>query len=536
MAETEQQRVRDAIVEKVLEQARLITGDGRAVSSVAEREYPRGPSTRLAESLPGIFSWLVLTSPVWLTMIDAQLGAYFLTGVTIYFAGRVSYFGLRSLLNRARVLNGSRRDWLADLNRLEGQEWQRYRVTLLIRAFREGNRQMLRETLESIYQSNWPKVNGVLRNVEVVFATERDDDITPPLVDELASEYAGRLAVRQIKHPPTPGHLPGPSSAMHYAGKVLYEEALREGFPPHHQLVADFDCDTLFHPQYLPALVYSYATDECRHRHAYQPVVLFTTAYWQAPLHSRIAALGTSILTLGWNRKPDIAFTGAAASLALLKSVDFWPTNSHSQDSGVELRFRLRHGSDFRVVGLPVPLWVYPVMVVGEQTTLWQRVVAYCRSFRTLFRQSARWREGPLDEFVETIVYRNLGLMLWKLRDGLERDTLTILPAAGPVLSYVILAWQGQAGAAQAAPVTPLLALVLTLVSILGLTAFLFVMGTEGFMRTRVPLWRRVMEITLFWLVFSVYVPIITAGAGLKTSSEYMLGRRPRGHYTPTPK
>jgi len=324
---------------------------------------------------------------------------------------------------------------------------------------------------------------------------------------------------------------------MHYAGKVLYQEALREGFPPHYQLVADFDCDTLFHPQYLPCLVYNYATDERRHRHAYQPVVLFTTSYWQAPLHSRLSALGTSVLTLGWNRKPEIAFTGAAASLALLKSVDFWPTNSHSQDSGVELRFRLRYGWDFRVVGLPVPLWVYPVMVVGEHITLRQRALAYLRSFHTLFRQSARWREGPLDEFVETIVYRNPRLMLRKLRDGLERDTLTLLPGAGPLLCYAIVTWQGQADlASRAVPMTPVLAVVLSLVSVLGLTSFLFVMGTKEFMHVRAPIWRQVAEILLFWLAFSIYVPILTAGAGLKTSSDYMLGRRPRGHYIPTPK
>ncbi len=508
------------------------------VGQLAADEGPvRRDGTRFWETMPGVVSWLVLLAPIWLTLLNPLLGILFVTVATTYFASRLLYFGVYSLFNRRRVLRAGRRDWLADLRGLDSQEWRRYRVTLLIRAFREGNRQMLRETLDSIYASNWPKVDGRLHNVEVVFATEEGDPITPPLVGELADEFAGRLVVRQIRHPEIPGHLPGPSSAMNYAGKVLYLEALREGFPPHYQIVADFDCDTLFHAQYLPCLAYHYATDKMRHRHAYQPVVLFTTSYWHAPLHSRLAALGSSVLTLGWNRKPEIAFTGAAASLALLRSVDFWPTNSHSQDSGVEVRLGMRYGRDFKVVGLPLPLWVYPVMVVGPRRTWRERVAAYLRSYRALFRQSARWREGPLDEVVETALHRKPRLFLRKLKDGVERDTLTVLPGAGPLAATAVLLLQSHGGTGiLAGLVTWVLTIILAVGSLVSLASFLLLWNTEDLMRQRVPFWRQIVELALFWAAFSVYVPIMSSGAGLKTSTAYMFGQRPRGHYDPTPK
>ncbi|MDA8218296.1 MAG: glycosyltransferase family A protein [Dehalococcoidales bacterium] len=523
------------MAQKVVEQ---IQAYGRSIAGPAGSEKVLWrPSSRFVEAIPGILSWVVVLAPIWLTIIDAQAGIMFVMAVTMYFALRVSSFGVRSLFNRGRILGASRRDWLAALEQLETHEWRQYRITLMIRAYREGNVKILRQTLDSIYASNWPREDGLLRNVEVVFATEEDDPITPPLVEQLEHEFAGRLAVRQIPHPNTPRHLPGPSSAMHHAGRVLYEQARAEGFPPHYWLVADFDCDTLFHPQYLPALAYHYATDDRRHRHAYQPVVLFTTDYWKAPLHSRLSAVGTSVLTLGWNRKPEIAFTGAAASLALLRSVNFWPTNSHSQDSGIELRLRLRYGADFRVVGLPVPLSVYPVMITGPQENRAERVRSYLQSFRTLFRQSARWREGPLDEFVESVAHRHGGLTLRKLLNGLERDTLTLLPAVGPVAVQLTILTQGGVGYGYVSLILgSILSAVLTIVSLLGVVAFGQVLVTREFIGAETSPWRKAVELPVFWLVFSIYVPVVTAVAGLKTSSAYVLGRRPRGHYLPTPK
>jgi hypothetical protein len=509
--------------------------------ALAERKQVAapGPSSRWAEAVPGALSWLVVLAPVWLTILNPQAGLLFVTGAATYFVFRVSSYGLRSLLNRSRTMRAMRADWLSLLASLPGDEWRQYKLTLMIRAYREGNIQMLRATLESIYDSNWLRDEDELRNVEVVFATEVDDPITPPIVATLAAEFRGRLKVRQIRHPKVEGHLPGPSSAMHYAGRVLYREALQSGFPPYRWLVADFDCDTLFHPQYIPGLIYHFATDPMRHRHAYQPIVLFTTDYWKAPLHSRLAALGTSVLTLGWNRRPQIAFTGAAASLALLKSVDFWPTNSHSQDSGIELRLKLRYGSDFRVVGIPIPLRVYTVMMVGQKdSTIRGWFAAYAGSFKALFRQSARWREGPLDEFVESTGQRHAGLSVYKLFNGLERDTLTLLPAIGPLTAQlVILSWFG--GQVQPVPAVSLimgLAAVLTFVSLIGIMAFGQVLRTPDFVGRSVPFWRWAAEIGAFWVVFSIYVPIITACAGLRTSTAYLLGQRPRGHYVPTPK
>lgn len=503
-------------------------------------------SQRLWEALPGIVSWLVVLSPIWVTLLSPAMGLALVVLATIYFSIRASIYGPKALINRVRLLTTGNDDWLERLRQTAGKDavdwqghgtldWQSCRVTLLVRAYRERNIDMLRATIGTVADSNWPREDGALKNVEVLFATEEDDPYTPPIVEQLAREFAGKVTVRQIRHPEEPGTLPGPSTAMNYVGRALYREAIREGLSPRKWIVADFDADTLFHPQYLPCLVYHYVTDPKRDKRAYQPVVLFTTDYWKAPLHSRLSAIGTSVLTLGWNRKPEIAFTGAAASLAAIHAAGYWPTNSHSQDSGIEMRFRILHGRDFRVRGLPVPLWVYPVMPMGPQTTLKEKLRAYWRSYQALFRQSARWREGPLDEFIEASSRGYLGIALHRLWNGLERDTLTILPGYG-LLAVMFLSDPLALGDALST-VKSAETVGLTLVSLLGLIVFWTVLSTREFILGEggQPA-RRVLELFFFWAVLSIYVPLFTSVAGLKTSTAYALGKRPRGHFMPTPK
>lgn len=517
-----------------LEGARVITAEVPASSQ------------RFWEAVPGILSWIVLLSPIWLTLISPPLGLGMVVLATIYFTIRASLYGPRALITRVKVLTTGNDDWLAKLQEIEKQEivdwrsdrvldWRSCRVTLLVRAYRERNVEMLRASLQSVLDSNWPREDGKLKNVEVLYATEEDDPFTPAIVEDLAREFEGRLDIRQITHPDEPGKLPGPSTAMNYAGRALYREAIRQRISPRHWIVADFDADTLFHPQYLPCLVHSYVTDPERDRRAYQPVVLFLTDYWKAPLHSRLSALGTSVLTLGWNRKPEIAFTGAAASLSALQSVEFWPTNSHSQDSGVEMRFRMMYDGDFKVKGLPVPLWVYPVMPMGRQDTLSEKIRAYWMSARALFRQSARWREGPLDEFIEASPRGYGRIALQRLWNGLERDTLTILPGYG-MLAVMVLA--GPLGLGDSVDIVKTaLWWALSFVSLLGLVVFWVMLSTRSFIPEYSPsAGRKAFELFLFWLVFSIYVPIFTSVAGLKTSTMYALGKRPRGHFMPTPK
>ncbi len=509
-------------------------GQMEAIQTHAER-MP-GAADTAWERVPGIVSWIVALAPIWLTLLSPSLGLAMVALATVYFAIRASLYGPRALINRRRVLEARQEDWLGRLEALRQDipDWRSCRVTLMIRAYREKNLGMLRDTLESVAASNWPRVGGQLANLEVVFATEEDDPFTPPLVDRLSREFRGRLVVRQIRHPEEPNTLPGPSTAMNFVGRALHREAIRDGIDPRMWIVADFDADTLFDPQYLPCLVYHYVTDPDRDLRAYQPVVMFTTDYWNAPLHSRLSAIGTSVLTLGWNRRPEIAFTGAAASLATLHSVEFWPTNSHSQDSGIELRLRMRYGRRFRVKGLPVPLWVYPVMPMGPQSTLAERFRAYWQSYKALFRQSARWREGPMDEFVEASARGRPVLAFQRLWNGLERDTLTLMPSYGMIVATALVG--PEVLAFSDSYLRPAAGVGLTFVSLLGLVVFWKMLGTSELVPGGSKRGRRVRELILFWLVFSIYVPIFTSLAGLKTSTAYALGKRPKGHFTPTPK
>ncbi|MER3405648.1 MAG: hypothetical protein C4289_11240 [Chloroflexota bacterium] len=206
---------------------------------------------RVRESIPAVVAWAVVLAPLWLTYLNPIAGLLLVGSAMAFFIVRSTSFGIMGLVNRDRVLRGLNQDWLAKIY-AEKIPWQQYRVTFMIRAFREGNRAMLRQTLEAIYHANWPHDGARIYQVEVVFATEEDDPITPPIVEELAAEYRGRMVVRQVIHPCEPDVLPGPSSAMHYVGRVLRQEAIRQRIDPRYWLIADLDADTILPPCHGP--------------------------------------------------------------------------------------------------------------------------------------------------------------------------------------------------------------------------------------------------------------------------------------------
>lgn len=497
----------------------------------AHAQSRTGLRDRFIEAYPGIFSWMVLLAPIVLTLVYPMAGLAYLLIATGIFLIKVGWFGVGALRNYRPVEESCASNWAERLAEQPG--WQDYRIILMVRAFREGNRNMLAASIQSSLDSNWPSGAG-FRNVEWVYATEATDTITPPLIESLAKEFAGRIKVRQIVHPVEPEVLPGPSSAMHYVGRALYNEIVAEGGDPAKVIVADFDSDTRLHPNYLPCLLATYLTDPNSAKRVYQPAVMFTLDYWSAPIHSRIAALGTSALTLGWNRSPEIAFTGAAANLALLHSVDFWPTLSHSQDSGVEMRLRMRYGEDFTVSGLPVTTYVYPVMMFGEPKSFGEWARSFWVSFKVLFRQSARWREGPLDEFIEAVKAGRPSFSLLKLWSGIERDTLTLLPGYGFLLAKGMI--QGMYPTYDVSRLDVAMPFVLSTVTVLGLFVFWRLLTNPLFVPDGRPAWRRMVEMMVFYLLMPLLLPVITAMAGLKTSTAYAFGKKPTGAYIPTPK
>lgn len=494
--------------------------------------FPSLPA-RFWEAVPGIVSWLILLSPFWVTLIAPVVGPAVVLFLIGAFLTNIGIYGVGALFNRGHILRGLQTDWLARLD--DYPRWRDVRVIVMVRAFREGNKQMLRDMLDSLYACAWDKSDGRLRNVELVFSTEVDDPITPPIVAELAEEYAGKLKIREIAHPVEPWVVPGPSSSMHYAGRVVSQEIRAAGEDPRRVLVADIDADTLFHPTYLSCLMYHFVSDPHALCRLYQPVVLFTTAYWAAPLHSRQAALGSTILTIGWNRFPEIAFTGAAGAASLYESVDWWPTQSHSQDSGVEMRLRLKYGDKFDVTGLPTTTSVYPVMMQEKADASWpERLKARGRSLRVLFRQSARWREGPLDEFIEASLLRRPFFMVQKLWNGVERDTLTLLSLYGATVVRLLCDWLyprynlGYLSLISTA--------VFSAATVVALAVAWRTIVTHEFIPGAAGWRRRFVELLLWWLVAGLYLPLMMGLAGLKTSTAYALGKKPRGHYIPTPK
>ena len=154
-----------------------------------------------------------------------------------------------------------------------------------------------------------------------------------------------------------------------------------------------------------------------------------------------------------------------------------------------------------------------------------------------------RWAEAVPGTVSRVVVLAPVWLTLIDFRLGVAFVVLatiyfaTLMPAAGAIVVNLILRAAGLGSIGAGAGATSLAtSVLLSVVSVLGILSFGQVLLTRELVQDPQPAWRVGVEFVLFWLVFPFYVPVVTAIAGMKTSTAYLLGKRPRGHYDPTPK
>lgn len=330
-------------------------------------------------------------------------------------AARMRYSSLggeyaQDLKAAERELEAAKRDYhdatRAWKNREKIVDWRGIHHVIMVTAYKEGNRQILRDTVESICRSNYAKENGRLKDVTVVFVTEKGDKITPPIINDLTKEFSDKVDIIEMAHSPEPGTVPGKSTAMHWAGRAIAEgkagvltEKLK-GVKQSNILITDLDADSNLHPQYLPMLTFRYAADRKRDKAVYQSYVLLTQRFWEAPLYSRASASGVTTWSLGAD--PQIFANGYAGSLKLLKSVDFWPVDQHSQDSGLQRKLEIKHGDAFKVKRLQVPTYNLPVIPPTKKSE--NELKRTWKTVKAVTVQTGRWKEGPIDDFVRWIM------------------------------------------------------------------------------------------------------------------------------------
>lgn len=257
---------------------------------------------------------------------------------------------------------------------------------VLIPSVREG-RAILETTLAGILATGYPTDHMlVLLACEArAGRTIYEDDVR-----YLQEKFHGKFwRLEATVHPANvPGEIQGRGPNATYGMRRATAQITAAGVPLDRVLVSSFDADTIPARDYFHQLTYAYLTTPHPTRHSYQPTALFFNNLWDAPMLSRVSAMGSTFWQMIEASRSHrlVTFSSHAIPLASLVAVDYWPKDVVQDDSHIFWQLFIHYAGDYDVV----PLFTTVTMDCVLGTTYWETLKAQ-------YKQKRRWAWGVGD-------------------------------------------------------------------------------------------------------------------------------------------
>jgi len=361
-----------------------------AASPPVERTPFRQGLYRLFEATPGLITWVMLLSPVWIPVLFQVQGAFVVAiGVLIFDV----YWFCRSFLVITGILTTYRRmkrdmaiDWWQKCRELPAEGWPdplAYYHLCIIPTYTEPYH-VLEKTIQAIVDSNYPadrKLVGII--------TRETDKPGWENVARLKEKFGDQLGgFWHIKDPLEPGIVIGKSAAMNWGGRWMVHQLREEGYDLSQVLCTDLDSDYRVHLQYFAWISYWHTQEPLRDTTIWQPVPLFHNNIWQVPTAVRVVSGSTSQwqMFLHTRKHRLVAFSSYTCSLQFVHDVGYWDKDVIPEDSRFYWKAFFTFGEKFQVKSIWLP--IYGDSPIGRD---------YAASHASQYNQIKRWAWGITD-------------------------------------------------------------------------------------------------------------------------------------------
>ena len=350
---------------------------------------PRGEGSpqatqRLFEITPGLLTWVVLLSPLWLGPFVPTAVAFFLTFLAMFWVYRALVHIVGVFIGYRRFKRETGINWLEKVKRLP--EFARLKHLIVIPAVNEGY-EILEPSLASIAKSHYPKEKiFVAFTVEEKYAARVLSD-----VKKVKEKYGERLGtVWTFIHPAgLPGEVVGAAANRTWAAKQVIKKLERRGEKLDDFLVTTFDADMRLHPQFLARLAHAYLTDPKPDNKFFQTAVyLFDNNLWDVPPLMRIQANSITLAVLSsWVFEADRKDTWSCYSVTLptLIETGYWDPALGVDDTPFFWRAFFKKGGEFGGHHFYVPVYADAVQDEG-----------WVKTHISQYRQLLRWGWGVI--------------------------------------------------------------------------------------------------------------------------------------------
>lgn len=354
-------------------------------------------------------SWSLLATPVVLSQISARATAFFILAYLLIWFVRAVGLNIRVLQGWRTMKLHQTLNWQRLLEDLQERKvtvtkpkWHKTNIERLERhpalvkpeevvhaviiATYNESRDVVEPTIESVMKSNYDMKKVVL----ILAYEERGGKEVERQSEELISKYKKHfLHAEAIKHPADiPGEVIGKGGNITFAARKLQKWLENKNIDPEFVPVTTLDADNRPHPNYLPALTYTYCLCPQPKYISFQPIPLFTNNIWDAPAPMRVIATGNSFWMIIQALRPHILrnFSSHAQSMKALIDTDFWSVRTIVEDGHQFWRTYFRYDGKHEVYPIFVPIYQDAVLAEG-----------YKRTLKAQFVQLRRWAWGASD-------------------------------------------------------------------------------------------------------------------------------------------
>ncbi|HEY8695084.1 MAG TPA: glycosyltransferase family 2 protein [Chloroflexota bacterium] len=356
-------------------------------------------TNRLLELLPGICTWLVLTSLIWASFLLPLALSVAILAYDTYWLYRSTSLGIRAIVAYRRLRSSEAFDWLGAASRLP--DFERVHHLLIVPTYGEAV-DILRTTLRHIAEQDFPR-----ERIAVVLAFEARDPQASHRARLLTREFEGQFGYLWATfHTQMPSEVAGKSSNEAWAARWAKERLIDElGVDLELTTVTTCDADSRFSPKYFSALAYEFLTKP--RLRMFQPVIQFYSNIWRVPAPTRVLNSVHSVWQLAKLTRRDKLVPQSTYSLSFQACVEagYWDVDVIPEDSHMFFKMMFHFGREVRVE----PIYLPVVSDAAERP-------GYVGTLRSQFEQEKRWAWGVAD-----IPYVLLGLGRISPRSGVSR-------------------------------------------------------------------------------------------------------------------
>jgi cellulose synthase/poly-beta-1,6-N-acetylglucosamine synthase-like glycosyltransferase len=348
------------------------------------------------EKLPGMVSWTILLSPIFLSIFYPTILVYALIVYLLIWFAKAVGMNIRVIEGWRRLRHDQKLDWQQMLVELEAGEvtdpnvqrpkWHydnllrtqvqplKVKPTEVINAIIIATYNESMETLEPTFQSILNSHYDMKQIILILAYEERGGAEIEKRAEELMRRHGNKfLHAFSVKHPKDiPQEVIGKGGNITYAGRELQKYVVKQKIDPDRVLVTTLDADNRPHPSYLAAVSYTFAVSPDPKHTSYQPVALYTQNIWDVPAPMRVIATGNSFFQVVAAMRIHALrnFSSHAQPLSGLIETDFWSVRTIVEDGHQFWRSYFTFDGKYEVYPIFVPIYQDAVLAVNLRRTL----------------------------------------------------------------------------------------------------------------------------------------------------------------------